>query len=306
MSLSLSARPYYGESDQRIMAALSSRFPADHLHIADLPYRLSSWALDEPENARLWFDPEGKLLAWAVMQSPWWAIDFSCDPAVCAELLPEILTWAWERARALVGTSYECPCWYVNAFASQSEIIHTLEAAQFANQANVGEDSWSKVWMRRPAELSVKAYRVPPGFTIRSLAGEHEVAAYVDLHQTVFESKNMRIDWRQRTLRHPDYMPELDLVVEAPDGHLGAFCIAWLNRHGGSLTGQIEPLGCHPDFRHLALGRLALAEGLRRLQALGTQAIYVETDNYRNTVLRLYESLGFEKIRDVLVFRKDL
>jgi ribosomal protein S18 acetylase RimI-like enzyme len=98
----------------------------------------------------------------------------------------------------------------------------------------------------------------------------------------------------------------LDLVVEAPDGRLVAFCIGWLNKmvESGPI-GQIEPLGCLPDFSHLALGRVALAEGLRRLQALGAKHIFVETDNYRNLAFRLYESFDFQVIQKVLIYRKD-
>ena len=64
-------------------------------------------------------------------------------------------------------------------------------------------------------------------------------------------------------------------------------------------------MGCHKDYRRYALGRVALAEVMRRMQALGVESILVETDNYRNTALALYESLGFHVIQDVLVFRKD-
>jgi ribosomal protein S18 acetylase RimI-like enzyme len=50
---------------------------------------------------------------------------------------------------------------------------------------------------------------------------------------------------------------------------------------------------------------VALCETLRRLQQHGAESIFVETDNYRNTAFRLYESVGFEVIRDVLVYHKD-
>lgn len=299
------SRPFSGSADLRRMMDLSNRFPADHLRRTDLPYRLSSWALDDPENTRLWFDADGELAGWAVLQPPFWTIDYALDPGAAKDLHCTILDWADGRARDVLDSAYGHPCWFINAFADQSDRIRDLEAAGFASQADVGEDSWSKVYMERPGELPVKNYRVPQGFTIRPLDGEREVEAYVALHQAVFESKNMTAEWRTRTLRHPDYTPELDLVVTAPDGRLAAFCICWLNRHGAQTIGQVEPLGCHPDFRQYALGRLALAEGLRRLQSRGAQRIYVETDNYRSTAMRLYESVGFQTIRDVLVFRKD-
>jgi ribosomal protein S18 acetylase RimI-like enzyme len=160
--------------------------------------------------------------------------------------------------------------------------------------------------MERSAALPVKEYRIPGGFVVRPLAGGSEVEAYVALQRAVFGSKNMTVEWRARTLRHPDYVPELDLVVAAPDGRLAAFCICWLNRHGEQVTGQVEPLGCHEDFRRYALGRVALAEGLRRLREFGAEKIHVETDNYRNTAMRLYESMGFQTLRDVLMYRKDV
>jgi ribosomal protein S18 acetylase RimI-like enzyme len=287
------------------MATLSRQFPADNLRITDLPYRFSSWAFDDPENVRLWFDADGQLLAWAVLQTPWWTIDFAIQPQTKSDLLPQVLDWADQRAGEIIDTPFGHPCWFMNVFADQADRIRALEQAGFASQANVGEDSWSKVWMQRPGAEPVKTYRIPPGFVVRPLAGESEVAAYVDLHQATFESKNMTIEWRRRTLQHPDYVPDLDLVVAAPDGRLAAFCICWLSKINGELVGQVEPLGCHADFRRFALGRVALAEGLRRLAAHGAQTIFVETDSYRNTAFRLYESMGFKVIRDVLVYRKN-
>jgi ribosomal protein S18 acetylase RimI-like enzyme len=109
-----------------------------------------------------------------------------------------------------------------------------------------------------------------------------------------------------RTLKHPDYQPNLDVVVVAPDSRLVAFCIGWIcHTPDGGLRGQIEPLGCHADFRKYALGRVALCETLRRLHQHGAQSIFVETDNYRSTAFRLYESVWFRVIREVLVYRKD-
>ncbi len=91
---------------------------------------------------------------------------------------------------------------------------------------------------------------LPPGFHIRPLAGAGEIDAYVALHQAVFQSKSMNSEWRQRTLQRAEYEPDLDLVVEAPNGQLAAFCIGWLDRSRayGKPAGQIEPMGVHADF----------------------------------------------------------
>lgn len=301
--MKITQRPYSSEADKAEMAELARSFPVEHTHVVDLPYRLSSWAFDYPENTEVWVDDQGKLAAWAVMQTPFWTIDFACRPAAQEELYPLLLAWADQRARQIIDTPGGRPAWYINVFNDQTQYIHHLEIAGFTSQANAGTDAWSKVFMQCPGSLPVDHFRIPPGFTIRPLAGEDEVEEYVALHQAVFETKNMTVAWRRRILHHPDYLPDLDLVVSTPDDRLAAFCIGWLDPTRRS--GQIEPLGCHAGFRRYALGRLALAEVLRMLQKQGVGQIYVETDNYRDTAFRLYQSLGFEVVRDILVFRKD-
>lgn len=293
-------------ADLQAMSALVRRFAADNLHVIDLPYRFSSWALDELENTRLWFTPEGDLAAWAVMQSPWWMVDYALHPAAGGELLPEILYWADDRARRILPTPYGRSCWFVAVFSDHADRIRDLENAGYTCQADVGEDSWSKVLLSRTTSEPVRHYAPPPGFRVRPLAGEAEVEKFVALQQAVFESRNMTLEWRLRTLRQPAYRPELDLVVEAPGGGLAAFCLCWLEQQPGEpLRGQVEPLGCLKEYRQKALGRVALSEGLRRLQECGAQEIYVETDDYRDTAFRLYQSFGFQVIRKALILRKD-
>jgi ribosomal protein S18 acetylase RimI-like enzyme len=301
--MAITQRAFLAEQDKYLMSALARQCSENNLHVVDLPYRLSSWTFDHPENIRLWFDDNQQLVAWAALQTPFWTIDFVCQPEQESHLHREILLWADQRARAAQKTPYEHPAWFVMVFPGQKNRIHNLEEAGFKCQSDVGDDSWSKVLMRRSSQKPVKTYEPRPGFVVRALAGESEVQKYVELHQSVFESKNMTLAWRARTLQHPDYKPELDIVVESPDKRLVAFCICWFDEQ--SMTGHVEPLGSHKDFRHHALGRAALSEGLRRLQSLGAQHIFVETDNYRNTAFRLYESFDFQTIQDVLVYRKD-
>jgi ribosomal protein S18 acetylase RimI-like enzyme len=299
----IAMRSFSTEQDKYLMSVFAHQHFENNLHIIDLPYRLSSWALDDPENVGLWFDENQKLVAWATLQSPFWTIDYVCHPEHEPRLHQEILSWADQRTHATRSTIYERPAWFVMVFSGQTNRIRDLENGGFKCQSDVGDNSWSKVLMRRSVQTPVKVYEPRQGFKVRALQGEKEVENYVELHQSVFESKNMTTDWRRRTLKHPDYIPELDIVVESSDGRLVAFCICWFNKD--SMTGHVEPLGSHKDFRPYALGRVAFSEGLQRLQALGAQNIFVETDNYRNTAFRLYEAFDFKVIQNVLVYRKD-
>lgn len=303
--MKITQRAFSGAADLRQMAALAHTFPADNLHVVDQPYRFSSWAVDDPQNAQLWLDEQGQVVAWVVMQTPFWSIDYACHPAVSQEVHPQLLAWADQRAQQLVGSELGRPMWFVNVFVEQKRRIDDLAAAGFYSVADVGENSWTKVLMQQSTPTVDADQTLPEGFVIRPLAGASEVAAYVDLHQTTFESKSMRVEWRTHTLQQPAYRPDLDLVVVAPDGRLAAFCVCWLHQGADGIQGQIEPMGVHPDFRNLGLGRAILSEGLRRLYAQGAQEVFVETDNYRDAAFALYESVGFRVMRDVLVFRKD-
>jgi ribosomal protein S18 acetylase RimI-like enzyme len=300
--MKLYEHPFSGDADKHKLSALAREFASDNLHVIDLPYRLSSWALDDPDNACLWLDENEKLVGWAILQTPFWTLDYVIHPAAKDILHAEILAWADERAQAILNTPFGHPAWYAMVFEDQIRRIRDLEDAGFACQSDVGEDSWSKVLMQRSTSARVKVYQPPVGYTVRTLKGEEEAEAYVELHRSVFESTNMTADWRLRTIHHPAYLKDLDIVVQAPDCQLVAFCVGWFDDF--LKAGHIEPLGCHKDYRRYALGRVALSETLRRLQSLGAETIYVETDSYRNTAFRLYEFFDFQVIKNVLVYRK--
>jgi ribosomal protein S18 acetylase RimI-like enzyme len=299
-------RRYTGQQDQLQMMALARAAADDHLHVTDLPYRLSSWALDDLANISLWCDERNNLLGWAVLQTPFWTIDFVIRPDMDSTLLPLIVVWADERALALADTPDGHPTWFTNVFARQQARITALNMAGFADQAHVSVDAWSKVLLRLTESPPV-AHSFENGFVIRPLRGTAEVDAYVDLHRAVFESKSMTREWRMRTLQQPAYQPELDLVVESPNGRLAGFCIGWFATSGlgGLPTGQIEPLGVHAEFRGRGLATAILSECVQRMFTLGAKQVLVETDNYRDAALELYLRAGFTVYQDVRVLRKD-
>jgi mycothiol synthase len=295
----LHQHPFAGAVDLPAMAALVAAHAEQNLHVGDLPYRLCSWALDEPGNVGLWMNEQDELRAWAVMQSPFWCIDLVLHPADEAEY-PRLLAWANQRATQLRSGAYGRPAWFVHLPKRQAARQPWLEAAGFASQKSVTKDPYAMVLMQHSGQ-AVPPSGLPAGFTIRPLAGQAEVAGYVACHQAAFQSDNMRAGWRARTLGHPAYQPDLDLVAVDAGGRVAGFCIGWLSPQGG----QIEPLGVHPDFRGRGLGRALLAEGLRRLQARGASRTFVATDDFRDAAFGLYESAGFRVIEAVEVFRRD-
>ncbi len=140
LSMSYQQKPYTSRLDQQAISALAHRFPQDHLHVIDLPYRFSSWAFDDPENAALWYDGP-RLAGWAVMQSPFWCIDLACDPKAEESLIPRILDWAGVRARRILPTAYGRPAWFINVFPHQAGRIAALEAEQVCVETDYYRDA---------------------------------------------------------------------------------------------------------------------------------------------------------------------
>ena len=302
--MDVSMRPLAGLRDLQRAYELTQACSADAFHVVDLPYRLCSPSAQEPENARLWEDEQGRLLGFAIAQLPWLTVDYVVHPAARAAGLEEtLLAWAlerWPRAMAEQKLSYSL---FLEVREDQTTRLALLERLGFVR------DDWHTLHMSQSLNGALPASGPLEGFTIRPLAGEDEVAAYVALHRAAFGSATMTVDWRARTLEAPQYIPALDLVAAAADGSLAAFCICWLSQRGhdenGSNVGQVEPIGVRPDLQQRGLGRAILLEGLRRLRAHGATTALVDCDGENDPSRGLYESAGFRVANTVRKYRKD-
>ena len=302
--------PYRGSDDRERMLALVRSHPAAHVHFVDLPYRLCSWSFDNPDNIGLWEDERGRLIAWAVLQTPFWVIDYGLHPDAPADTFATIINWADKMARGLLGSHNGRPAWFVPLLQGQETRWNALVKAGYAPQ-DTDDNAWSQVTLSLAAGIQFPPCPVKTGYRLRPLRGEAEALAYVDLHRKVFESTNMTEAWRREIIRHPAYRPELDLVIEGPDGELAAFCVAWIGERLSetgdrtSMIGQIEPLGVREDCRQYGLSWSILAEAVRRLRQFGVENILVQTDNYRDRAYAFYQAAGFQVEEHITIFRKD-
>lgn len=248
--------------------------PQGFSNLVDLPYRLSSWSLESPDNVRVWENEHGEIEAVGMIQMPWFSLDYACPSE---QLLPQIFEWGVQRGEAIAR----------ERDLSLVIRIPPERAAHIPYAERYGfkfDDQWTIVHLCRDLSEPLPVVHPPEGFSFRTLDGQ--VEAYVELHQAAFGSKNMQVGWRSRTLTMPQYRPELDLLIVDHEDRPVAFCIGWLH----DSAGQIEPLGVHPDYHRLGLGRAVLLEGLRRLQVGGAKKAYIDTYKYNDPALSLYQT----------------
>ncbi len=113
---------------------------------------------------------------------------------------------------------------------------------------------------------------LPPGYCVRSLGERDELparswASWRAFHPDEPDEAYQGWAWYDNIQRMPLYRRDLDIVAEAPDGSIAAFCTLWYD--DATRTGMFEPVGTVPEHQRRGLGRAVMAEGLRRLARMG-------------------------------------
>lgn len=287
-------RKWQDETDWLLVADLLRCMPQSMRHLIDLPWRLSSPALDAEWNSRVRQHSDGRLVGFAAWQVYWAALDYFVRPGMYqATIETTIFNWAEQHFRELDRERGRALPYWVEFREDDQERRQIVEAHGF-----LLDGDYVYIQFQHPLTGPLTEVAIPTGFALRSLAGAHEADAYVALHRAAFKSTSMTLAWRLRSLTVPQYQPRLDLVAVAPDGQLAGFCIGWLDNE--RYMGQIEPVGVHPNYQHLGLGRALLIEMLRRFKAHHASNVLVETESSRLDAQTLYASVGFRPFHTII------
>ena len=92
------------------------------------------------------------------------------------------------------------------------------------------------------------------------------------------------------------YRGDLHILVEAPDGTMASSTIMWLDE--ANRTAEFEPVGTHPDYRRLGLGRAMLLHGMHLARAAGATHMTVACLGAPGhpKARGLYYSVGFREL----------
>jgi GNAT superfamily N-acetyltransferase len=143
---------------------------------------------------------------------------------------------------------------------------------------------------------------LPAGYVVRVVGDRVEdLRRRVEVHRAAFAPSRFTLERYRQARGSRSYRPELDIVVEAPDGSLAAFCLGWYDEE--SAVGELEPVGTHPVHRRKGLARAACLGALREIAAAGgdTAVVYHHAGSGAGD---LYRSLGFEEFGRTLRFER--
>jgi len=139
---------------------------------------------------------------------------------------------------------------------------------------------------------------LPVGFSLRSLADENDLRKVDRILWRGFnhgdEPPEDGIRDREFMQSAPNFRKDLNIVVEAPDGNLTAYCGMWYEPVHA--VAYVEPVATDPEYRRMGLGRAAGREGVRRCGALGARVAWV------GSAVPFYLSLGFRQVHNCSVW----
>ncbi len=246
---------------------------------------------DVKEQTAIWRDDANNLIAFCLLD-PYYNLIFECaDNLMYPSLFKEAVELCETAIKKKNINQQVYPTLDVSCRRADHQRIKCLKLKGFEPEAV------ESIFFERPLENIPSQVTYPPGYLIRPLAGKQEISAYVDLHQKAFGTSQMTIELRQSIMTSPEYDPQLDLVIQASDGQLVAFCVCQINDNKNNQStdkaGWTDPIGVHPDFRHLGLAKALMQEGLSLLKMRGIKYARLGTSSDNLPMISLAERMGF-------------
>jgi GNAT superfamily N-acetyltransferase len=222
-------------------------------------------------------------------------LGYQVDPDHAA-LVDEVIGWYDTVAAGMKRTA-------VLQAADEFALKRWMDRGYEIDPATLGDNgSWGQFNERDLTELETPV--LPDGFRFRS-ADEAGPRAAVQAHVDAWAPSSYTAESYEGVRRAAPYRGDLHVLVEAPGGTMAASTIMWfddLNK-----TAEFEPVGTHPGYRRLGLGRAMLLHGMHLARAAGATHMTVacEGASGHSPACNLYYSVGFREFtRDVALINR--
>lgn len=153
--------------------------------------------------------------------------------------------------------------------------------------------------------LPAPDHPLPAGYVVRSFAPGDE-GLWLALNQQVFahHPEAGAIDSADLALRmaQPWFDPAGLLILES-DGGAAGYC--WTKMHPGSV-GEIYMIGLAPSHRGSGLAKPLTSSGLAHVARRGAQEAMLYAEASNDVAVALYQSMGFEVARRVVLYEGEL
>ncbi|MDH5507784.1 MAG: GNAT family N-acetyltransferase [Anaerolineae bacterium] len=317
----LTFRRFRGEPDYALMADIIVRTnQADNIEEvfteADLANMFAHLTNCDPYQDMLFAEIHGELIGYSRV---WWREE-SEGPYIYTAvglLLPD-----WRRQG--IGTAMLL---YNEARMREIAAQHPTEAEKFlqswAADTEVAVDALLKNQgykamryifdMHRSLEEPLPEPEIPDGLDVRPVRPEHYRLIWDAMSEAFRDhwghAPSTEEDY-QRWINKPDFDPSLWQVAWEGD-QVAGMVLTFINKKENQQyqikRGWTDPICTRRPWRKRGLARALILKSFQELKALGMEqaALGVDTQN-PNGALKLYESVGFETVKNWAVYRKPL
>jgi GNAT superfamily N-acetyltransferase len=290
-------RPYQDARDMArmrdlLIAGRAADNGAYYVHCGDLDWWLNRPPDEDQRRAdiRLW-EEDGRLLAWCMHLPDEATFDFFAHPDVFDDdrglaMLRQSVNWATDRAQAREGKTL------INGWVSESDAVSLARWAACGFAATPAPEG--PIFMQS-LERALEPPVPPDGFAVFDARNEADFRLRAEVMHGAFGIERPWDAYWQKSLsffHSPVYVGEHNPFVRSPDGRGAAACGIWLDPV--NRVGLFEPVGTHPAFQRMGLGKAVMREGLRRMRAAGMTRAIVGTGADNAAAIALYRSIGFE------------
>ena len=294
----LSSRIYEDEKDFQVMLDLLIGIrPPDHRNDypvrVDIEENLMSAAVRA--NTRLWFDDQ-RPIGWAYVDefnNLRWEIEHPYEESLGVE----VVEWGESCIRKTHGENRRATL-DASCREDYTERISFLKRHGFSRTQDI------TIHMIRPLSQPIPDAVLPPGFTIRPIAGPQEAEEVASTHRAAFGTKYMTTASRLAIMNTSEYDPSLDLIVVAPAGMIVANCICSANEQ--RMIGNTDPVATHPRYQRMGLARALLARGMQLLKERGMLYAQLGTSGNNIAMQKAAESVGFSTQYKTIWFSKEV
>jgi GNAT superfamily N-acetyltransferase len=289
--------------DLRAMQDLVQRTwsPDSRCHIGDLAWERLMFT----DREHLWptaiWDEAGVVTAWSWVMLPSNPDHVEAEMLLCVdpahpkaiELADEVVAWSVGAAgRHTLATMVLGPEIHLAAALRRHGFIDSFAGAYFRyHQMDLAD-------LPEPT--------LPDGFRARPMHGPEDIDARVRSHVIAWSDlgpSNLTAAGYRQVMNGWPYRPDLDWVIEAPDGSWPANCLLWYDDVNRVV--ELEPVGTDPAYRRHGLAAAVCFAALRAARDAGatTAIVYPRGDDAYPRAQSLYRSMGFTPYARTITWR---
>jgi mycothiol synthase len=280
-------RAYRGASDLAAVQQLVAQRTmvmgiGTNLHPGDIAHRIYNglrWVDDRRGHVHIWEDAE-----WVAGFGLTWPNEAAFDVVTRLDLTGGATRSMISELTALVSPDGHAE---TDVIGGDPGVTDSLSAIGY----RWSEDVFAFTAQRLPGP------RLPTAadYRLRAVAAG-DAAALAAVHGSAFGSRWTAEKYAE-LMSTPGYVPEREIVAVADDGSFAGFAVTWydeLNR-----VGHFEPVGVAREHHRRGVGRLLLAEGMRRMWDAGMTTATVWHSLADERASAFYRSCGFERLTTV-------